>query len=107
MIEANLPRGSCCFSTVYDPAVAAQAHAAGVGSQIDVSLGGKLDGQMHGIAPIVETATVRVLSDGEFRLVGPMATNATGASPCFIQYVFGKHLSTEPSYARSAAGQVG
>lgn len=74
MIASGLPAGSACFSTIYDPEVAAQAHAAGVGATIDVQLGGKLDPEMHG-APILGRATVRTLTDGEFKLVGPMNTN--------------------------------
>ncbi len=74
MIAAKLPPGSACFSTIYDPEVAAQAHAAGVGATIEIELGGKLDPAMHG-TPIVSTATVRTLTDGEFKLVGPMNTN--------------------------------
>ena len=74
MIAAELPPGSACFSTIYDPGVAAQAHAAGVGATIEIELGGKLDPGMHG-APIVGMATVRTLTDGEFKLVGPMNTN--------------------------------
>jgi microcystin degradation protein MlrC len=69
MIAAELPAGSACFSTIYDPEVATQAHAAGVGAMMEVQLGGKLDPDMHG-EPIVGTATVRTLTDGEFKLVG-------------------------------------
>ena len=74
MIAAELPAGSACFSTIYDPEVATQAHAAGVGATMEVQLGGKLDPDMHG-EPIVGTAKVRTLTDGEFKLVGPMNTN--------------------------------
>ena len=62
ILDAELPAGTACFSTIYDPETAAQAHEAGVGAEIAVSLGGKLDPGMHG-EPIVATATVRVLTN--------------------------------------------
>ncbi len=64
--EAGLPDGTATFGFVWDPEVAAQAHAAGVGAVIDVALGGKHDG-LHG-EPIRASAEVLALSDGRWVL---------------------------------------
>ena len=62
------PPAEACFSSIYDPEVVGQAAAAGVGSWITVSLGGKLDTSgLHG-TPIVATAFVLGITDGKFRL---------------------------------------
>ncbi len=59
-----------------DPDVAAQAHEAGVGESIDVSLGGKSD-PVQG--PAVEcTAEVVAVTTGEFAYDGPMLLGLTG-----------------------------
>jgi microcystin degradation protein MlrC len=68
LLEANVPR--TCFGFITDPAVAAQAHAAGEGATIQVRLGGKTD-ELHG-PPIEATAVVHTLSDGRFRYTTPM-----------------------------------
>jgi microcystin degradation protein MlrC len=59
-----------------DPAVAQQAHHAGVGSHIHVSLGGK----SHSIQgpPIEMDAEVVAVSRGEFAYDGPMYAGLTG-----------------------------
>ncbi|MFZ5823076.1 MAG: M81 family metallopeptidase [Bacillota bacterium] len=62
MLEAKLE--NACFGFIYDPEVAAQAHAAGVGATIQVKLGGKYD-DLHG-APLELTAYVKSLTDGRF-----------------------------------------
>lgn len=62
MLEADLKEA--CFGFIYDPEVAAQAHAAGVGATIQVSLGGKYD-DFHG-APLQLSAYVKSLTDGKF-----------------------------------------
>ena len=80
MLEAGLG-GDACFAFVVDAEVAAQAHRAGVGATLKVSLGGKAD-DLHG-APLVMEAYVKALHDGRLVLqhmfkgaplnVGPMA----------------------------------
>lgn len=60
MLEAELT--DACFGFIVDAEVAAQAHTAGTGATIDVSLGGKYD-DLHG-RPIVTQAYVKALSDG-------------------------------------------
>jgi microcystin degradation protein MlrC len=79
MLDAKLE--NACFGFIVDPEVAAQAHAAGVGSSIDVSLGGKYDA-LHG-APLALRAYVKSLADGRLIMqamgkgarlnLGPMA----------------------------------
>lgn len=60
MLEAGLE--NACFGFIVDAAVAQQAHAAGVGAQIDVQLGGRTD-TLHG-APLSLSVYVKALHDG-------------------------------------------
>ena len=79
MLAAQLERA--CFGFIVDPITALQAHNAGVGASIDVSLGGRHD-DIHG-EPIQAQAYVKALHDGDlvFRAMmkgapmhlGPMA----------------------------------
>jgi microcystin degradation protein MlrC len=59
-----------------DPEVAQQAHRAGVGSRIRVSLGGKSD-PVQG-PPVEAEAEVRAVSTGGFTYDGPMYAGLTG-----------------------------
>ncbi len=61
------------FGSVCDPAVAAQAHAAGEGATIRVALGGK---RMPDQSPLVAEAVVRRLGGGEVIGTGPMYKDA-------------------------------
>ncbi len=61
MLDAGLG-GDACFGFVVDPEVAALAHEAGVGSTIEVELGGKTD-DLHG-KPLGLHAYVKALHDG-------------------------------------------
>ena len=54
------------LAQIVDPAAAAAAHKAGVGAQIEVSLGGAIDAKRF--APMQVKARVRLLSDGLARL---------------------------------------
>jgi microcystin degradation protein MlrC len=65
MLDAELPKA--CFGFVVDAAVAKAAHTAGVGSVIDVSLGGKTD-TMHG-EPLALRAYVKALHDGALTML--------------------------------------
>ncbi|HTK99950.1 MAG TPA: M81 family metallopeptidase [Pseudomonadales bacterium] len=79
MLEAKLERA--CFGFIVDADVAAQAHSAGCGATVQISLGGKYD-DLHG-APIETRAYVKSLSDGRLVMqamskgsplsLGPMA----------------------------------
>ncbi|QKG83980.1 M81 family metallopeptidase [Kroppenstedtia pulmonis] len=62
LLSANLEE--TCLGAICDPDVAEAAHKSGVGSFIDVELGGKVDNR-HG-KPLKVRAYVKVLSDGEF-----------------------------------------
>lgn len=61
MLEAGLG-GDACFSFLVDAEVAEAAHRAGVGSSLQVTLGGKTD-ELHG-EPLVLDAYVKSLADG-------------------------------------------
>lgn len=64
MVESKLQ--DACFGYIWDAEVARMAHEAGVGSTIEVNLGGKFD-SLHG-APLQLSAYVKCLTDGRFRL---------------------------------------
>ncbi len=68
MLEANLQ--NACFGFICDPEVAQIAHDAGVGSTINVKLGGKVD-NLHG-EPVELTAYVKSLTDGRYITSSPM-----------------------------------
>jgi microcystin degradation protein MlrC len=72
-IDAELQ--DACFAMIKDPETVQQAIAAGVGSTIDVRLGGKHD-TLHG-EPIEARAYVHSISDGNVTLTGPMLTGVT------------------------------
>lgn len=59
-----------CFGFISDPETAGQAHAAGIGAEIAIRLGGKTDDR-HG-EPIEARATVVALTDGKFTTTSPM-----------------------------------
>lgn len=61
---------AACFGYLYDPEVASAAHASGVGSRIDVKLGGK-SGELQG-APLQLRCSVKAVSDGRFVHPGPV-----------------------------------
>jgi microcystin degradation protein MlrC len=60
---------------VFDPQAVQQMIGAGVGRQVTLSLGGKLDMPAIGLKgePRMVTGTVRLVCDGEYRNHGPMA----------------------------------
>lgn len=72
MLDAKLDEA--CMGFMYDPEVAAQAHAAGTGSTIHVRLGGKHE-KLHG-EPIEAEAYVKCLTDGKFIQQSPMGRGA-------------------------------
>lgn len=72
LLDANQP--NTCFGFIWDPAVAAQAHAAGAGATISIRLGGFTD-DLHG-APVETKAYVKTLSDGRFALTNPMGAGS-------------------------------
>ena len=72
LIEADAQ--GAVVAVIADPEAVAQAVEAGVGSRVTLDLGGKTDDR-HG-APVRVTAEVRLLSDGNFVLRGPMGGGA-------------------------------
>ncbi|MEM9604819.1 MAG: M81 family metallopeptidase [Pseudomonadota bacterium] len=71
LLEAGADRG--VVGSIYDPAVAEQAHAAGQGARLCVALGGK---RMPGQAPLECEAEVLRLGGGEVVGTGPMYLGA-------------------------------
>ena len=59
-----------------DPEAAKAAHEAGAGATLELALGGHLDPDVSG-APIECVARVVNVSDGEFKLTGPLGTGET------------------------------
>lgn len=72
LLAANQP--NTCFGFIWDANTASQAHAAGTGAMIKVSLGGFTD-VLHG-APVIAEAYVKTLTDGKFTLVNPMGAGS-------------------------------
>jgi len=73
MLDAGL-RDAAAFA-IFDPQAVQQLIAAGVGAQVSLPLGGKLDMpslQLKG-APRVVSGRVRLIADGRYHNVGPMA----------------------------------
>ena len=70
-----------------EPAAAKQAHAAGVGARIQVSLGGK-SAPVQG-PPLEVEAEVVAITDGAFAYDGPMYAGLTGSMGCSAWLRFG------------------
>lgn len=72
VLKALLDAGieNVAFGTIFDPGTVQQAIRAGVGAEIEVSLGGHTDPSMG--APVKARAIVKMLSDGAFKNDGPM-----------------------------------
>ena len=68
LIDAEIENAA--IGTIYDPVTVQQAMKAGVGTEIEVALGGRTDPTMG--APVKARAVVRMLSDGVFKNDGPM-----------------------------------
>lgn len=102
LLAANAPE--TVFGFIFDPDVAAQAHAAGTGETIAVQLGGKTD-ELHG-APVEAEAYVKCLTDGRFIYqtpmgrgskvdLGPMARLVIGNVDVIVSSVRTQTLDTE------------
>ena len=80
VLRAILERGleDVAAFGIFDPAAVQQMAAAGVGAEVTVSLGGKfqMDALSEQSSPLTVTGRVRLLSDGAFRITGPMGTGA-------------------------------
>lgn len=63
---------------IFDPEAVEQMISAGAGAELTVSLGGKfyLDALEQQSSPLEVTGIVRLISDGTYKVTGPMATGA-------------------------------
>ncbi|MDA1074142.1 MAG: MlrC C-terminal domain-containing protein [Proteobacteria bacterium] len=105
MLDAGLTKA--CFGFVVDAQVAAQAYAAGVGVDIDVSLGGKTD-DLHG-APLLLRAHVKALHDGQLVMqhmfkgapmnLGPLARLVVDGVDIIVGSKRSQTFDTEPFLA--------
>lgn len=77
-IEQGLADAVILF--IVDPEVARQAHQAGIGQRIKVSVGGKSD-PIQG-PPVEMDAVVMAISNGDFAYDGPMYAGLTGNMGC-------------------------
>ncbi len=64
---------------IFDPAAVERMIAAGIGAGVTLTLGGNfhMDALAVQSRPLTVTGIVRLISDGAFRVTGPMATGAT------------------------------
>ena len=64
---------------IYDPDAVSEMVAAGVGAEVEVHLGGRLhmDALEEQSLPLKTKGRVKLISDGRYRVTGPMSTGAT------------------------------
>ncbi|MGE3911884.1 MAG: M81 family metallopeptidase [Chloroflexota bacterium] len=76
LLAGLLERGvrNAALGAIWDPQAVEICRVAGVGSNVELLLGGKTD-DMHGV-PLTVSGKVRLLSDGSFKNLGPMNTGA-------------------------------
>ncbi len=76
-----------CVGPIWDPVAVEKMIAAGVGASIDIDVGGLTDAPAigHRGRPLRLSGTVRRITDGRFKVTGPMATG-TGQNlgPCAV-----------------------
>jgi microcystin degradation protein MlrC len=124
LIEALIAGGArgAVAAVLYDPESASLAHAAGIGAEVELALGGK--SQMPGQRPLRGRFKVKALGDGKFVARGPMLDGAAmqlgpmalvqylagpGEAPCEVDVIVGSarqqpytqsifhHLGVEPT----------
>jgi microcystin degradation protein MlrC len=96
--------------TLVDPEAVAHCHAAGVGAELALTMGGKLDPDRF--APIRATVKVRYIDDGRFQLSGPVGRGlwvstgpravATVRDRIAVMLTTGSAFSYDPQSFRSA-----
>ncbi|MCQ0092443.1 M81 family metallopeptidase [Roseovarius sp. M141] len=82
LLKAGVQNGAA--GALFDPGAVAQLSRAGVGADVTLSIGGKIDPSVGG-GPLQVTGRVMAISDGAFTFEGPMFTGlpgSTGASVC-------------------------
>ncbi len=72
LLDAGAP--DAVMSMIFDPEAALAAHQAGIGSEIQIEIGGKFS---EFSTPVPATVRVAALSDGVFKFSGPMYGGAT------------------------------
>jgi len=80
VIEEAIRQGleDACAGPICDPACVAQMIEAGVGAEVTLDLGGKIDMPAMGLQakPLRVAGRVRCITDGQFIVTGPMATGS-------------------------------
>jgi len=73
LLDAGLADGpgAIAIGSIHDPAAVVRARAAGVGAELALDLGSRVDPVLYG-PPLALCATVESLSDGRFVCAGPM-----------------------------------
>jgi microcystin degradation protein MlrC len=88
------------FGTVWDPGAVDLCWNAGVGEEIDLRIGGKVD-RLHG-EPLDVRGTVERLGDGRFTYRGPMSRGAPGSlGRCAVLRVDGVRVVLNSSRAQN------
>src|SRR5215204_138980 len=81
VIEEAMKQGleDACAGPICDPASVEQMIKAGVGAEVTLELGGKIDMPAMGLKgkPLKVTGKVKAITDGQFVVTGPMATGTT------------------------------
>jgi microcystin degradation protein MlrC len=81
VIEEAMKQGleDACAGPICDPACVEQMIKAGVGAEVTLELGGKIDMPAMGLKgkPLKVTGKVKAITDGQFVVTGPMATGTT------------------------------
>ena len=80
VLEEAITQGleDACAGPICDPVCVAQMIEAGVGGTVTLSLGGKVDMPAMGLKgkPLAVSGRVKCITDGEFKVTGPMATGS-------------------------------
>ena len=81
VIEEAIRQGldNACAGPICDPACVVQMIKAGIGAEVTLELGGKVDMPAMGLKgkPLKVSGKVKAITDGEFVVTGPMATGTT------------------------------
>jgi len=73
MIDANIQNAA--FATLYDPKTVQICIQSGLGSEVVVALGGRINEKFG--KPVAVTGTIKAVTDGKFRMEGPMSKGTT------------------------------
>ena len=81
VVEEAMKQGleDACAGPICDPACVEQMIKAGVGAEVTLELGGKIDMPAMGLKgkPLKVRGKVKAITDGQFTVTGPMATGTT------------------------------